>query len=157
MANKERECNVVITGLPEKSDPIGANDDAKIRRIFATIEVPDDVMIHELRRLGTLDSHRENPCRPLLMRLANRNMREEVMKQAPKLKAYKGEDEEQIKKIFIKWDTHPAWRKEHNRLRKLVKEERQKPCNSGTTIVYDVKRKVVTRDGQVIDRFTPQF
>ena len=40
---------------------------------------------------------------------------------------------------------------------KKVKEEKQKPGNTGVDIKYDWKNRVITRDGVIIDRFRPSF
>ena len=62
---------------------------------------------------------------------------------------------EDYKKVYVKRDTHPAYRKEHDRLYKLVGQERKHPANQGINIIYDLKAVVVTKDGNVIDRFSP--
>ena len=64
---------------------------------------------------------------------------------------------EQYKKVFVKRDEHPYFRKEHARLYKLVSDERKQPDNQGVTIVYDRKAGLVKRDDVVIDRFSPHF
>ena len=61
------------------------------------------------------------------------------------------------KKIYIKRDTHPSIRKEHARLIKKEKAEKEKPGNVGIEIKYDRKRRVLLRAGDVIDKFNPSF
>ena len=64
---------------------------------------------------------------------------------------------ETYSRIYIKKDIHPAVRKELGRLRKVAKDENEKAENSGCTIVFDHKNRVVTRDNVVIDRFMPKY
>ena len=48
-------------------------------------------------------------------------------------------------------------RKEIGRLKKKVKDENDKAENVGVDILYDAKNRVITRNGTIIDRFTPKF
>ena len=57
----------------------------------------------------------------------------------------------------MKKDQHPAIRKEAARLRAREKEEKEKPENVGADIVYDWKNRVLVRNGNVIDKFSPNF
>ena len=59
--------------------------------------------------------------------------------------------------VYINKDTHPVVRKELGRLKKKVKDEKDKSENVGATILYDAKNRTVTRNGVIIDRFTPKF
>ena len=59
--------------------------------------------------------------------------------------------------IYIKKDIHPCVRKETERIMKKVKEEKQKPGNTGVDIKFDWKNRVIIRDGVIIDRFRPSF
>ena len=59
--------------------------------------------------------------------------------------------------MYIKKDIHPVVRKEIGRLRKKAKDEKAKAENVGATIVFDAKNRTVTRNGVIIDRFTPKF
>ena len=60
-------------------------------------------------------------------------------------------------RVYIKKDIHPVVRKEIGRLRKKAKDEKAKAENVGATIVFDAKNRTVTRNGVIIDRFTPKF
>ena len=60
-------------------------------------------------------------------------------------------------RVYIKKDIHPVVRKEIGRLRKRVKDEKAKSENEAANIVYDAKNRTVTRNGIIIDRFTPKF
>ena len=59
-------------------------------------------------------------------------------------------------RIYIK-DTHPTVRFEQNRLRKIEKEEKEKPQNRGLKITYDHNNRVLLKEGRIIDRFCPSF
>ena len=63
----------------------------------------------------------------------------------------------QYQKVYIKPDQHPVFRKEHNRLRKVVYEEKKKAENQGCNIVYKAKEGIVTKDGVTIDKFVIHF
>ena len=43
------------------------------------------------------------------------------------------------------------------RLRNREKEEKEKPENAGVNIEYDWRNRVLLRDGEVIDRYFPNF
>ena len=60
-------------------------------------------------------------------------------------------------KIYINKDIHPVVRREIGRLKKKVKDENAKSENTGINILYDAKNRTVTRNGVIIDRFTPKF
>ena len=60
-------------------------------------------------------------------------------------------------RVYVKRDVHPAIRKEHSRLYKLVKDEKQKPENQGCDVVYDMKNGVVKRGDVVIATYAPHF
>ena len=52
---------------------------------------------------------------------------------------------------------HPAVRREYERLRKVEREEREKPQNQGKNVKYDNETRQVTIDGTPIDFFHPQL
>ena len=94
-----------------------------------------------------------NKSRPIKATLTQKSLRNPILKDAPKLKdkgvAYK--------RIYIKKDTHPAFRKEYDRIHKSVKTEQEKAENRGKVVVYDHENRVVTVDGIVVDRYNPNF
>ena len=102
---------------------------------------------------------RPNPSkkRPLLLTFNSKSARDGVIAKAKELKSHNGPNKKIFEKVFIKKDMHPLWRKEHDRLRKVVQKERAKPENEGVRIIYDTQQRVVLRDEQVIDRFHPFF
>lgn len=150
---QQRECNVIVLGLKECDDELGSNDEQKMTKVTEIIGLPSVLEGCNLKRLGKQEQGRN---RALLIRCPNPEKSNAIRKEANKLGTYKGPEQDLIKKVYIKRDIHPAWRKEHDRLRKLAKEESKKPINAGHDIKYDAKEGVVTCDGIVIDRFCPQ-
>ena len=150
--NKERRCNLIITGLPEIADGIGSNDPEKLKTVFNKAKCPSDIdpSGFTLRRLGQPNDQQK---RFLHVICNSQQQRDKIIATAKELKSA-GEN---FKNIYIKKDIHPAIRKELGRLRKRVYDEKEKPDNSDATIVYDHKNRVVTRNGVVIDRFYPKF
>ena len=50
-----------------------------------------------------------------------------------------------------------SYQERERRLRAREREEKEKPDNAGVNIVYDWKRRVLLRDGVIIDRYSPRF
>ena len=73
-----------------------------------------------------------------------------------KAKNLKGKPEP-LSSIYVKKDIHPAVRKELGRLRKRERDEKERPENQGANILYDKERRVLVRDGLVIDRYAPSY
>ena len=150
LANKDRQNNLIVTGVTETDQ-----DEAVIKAIFETI-VPDADVSPEgnyvMQRLGNPETARVP--RPVHVRFHNQSLEKKrmIVKNSKKLK-----DNERYKKVYIKKDTHPVFRKEHNRLSKLAWEEKQKPTNQGCNIKYDRKKRIVTKDDIIIDRFSINF
>ena len=148
---RERQRNAVVLGLPEDADDVGANDQDKLKAVLDAIECSTSITDVNCKRLGQANSNKK---RPLLITFSSKVSRDEVLQKAKHLKS---QHSETLKKVFIKKDVHPMWRKEYERLRKVVREEKARSENAGAEILYDSRRRVVTRDGLVIDRFQPGF
>ena len=148
---QNRVNNVVIMGIPEDPAVFGGetNDTAKIKRLFGEIGAQDTVII-EFKRLG---DKKDNRIRPILMKSRSREARDALLEKAKALK----EKEEPYKTVYIKKDVHPLVRQEWKRLKDLEKSEKEKAENSGHTIVLDSKNRTLLRDGQIIDRWQPNF
>ena len=150
LANKVHRNNLVLTGIPE-----GDDDPKCVEELFRAI-VPDESIQQnqdfELRQLGNNETARKP--RPLLLQFHNHSTakRKKMLQNKKKLK-----DIEQHKKIFIKPDQHPVFRKEHSRLAKVAWEERKKPGNRGCNIIYDRKEGVVKKDNVIIDHLSIIF
>ena len=151
--NKERRQNLVITGLSEDiDDDIGEPDNDKIVKALEAAKYSGtfDIREWEVKRLGQINQRR---ARPLLITVNDQRTRDSVIRCAKNLKEAEGS----LKNVYIKKDVHPAIRKENGRLRAREREEKEKPDNAGVNIVYDWKRRVLLRDGVIIDRYSPRF
>ena len=139
--------------MSENSDDIGADDSEKLRKVLSKAKCPANIepTSFTLRRLGQVNPERGG--RPLHIICDTQKSRDAIVATAKELKnagaAYS--------RIYIKKDQHPVVRKEVGRLRKKAKDEMSKAENTGANILYDAKNRVVTRDGVIIDRFTPKF
>ena len=73
-----------------------------------------------------------------------------VLKEAPKLK----DGSIKFSKIYLKRDMHPMIRREYDRLRKVVRAEKERAENQGRNVFYDKTSRTVKIDETVIDRFS---
>ena len=151
---RDRQRNAVFLGVPEQADELGESDVDKIGFVIETIGSSSNIAETEMKRLGKPGMGNK---RPILVVFPSKIARNEVLDKANQLKSNNGEHADILKKIYIKKDVHPVVRKERDRLRKVVKNERDRPENENVEIVYDMKKGIVTRDGVVIDRFMPIF
>ena len=153
---EKRKCKLVVLGLGEEADGLGDDDQSKLNSTLQAIGVPTSVLEGaNLKRLGAASA--QNKRRPLLMELTSAADTRRIMERAASLKSFAGQHSGLLRKVFFKRDMHPAWRKEHDRLFKLAREEKRKPENAGIEIRYDKKKRVLTRNGLVVDRFNPGF
>ena len=144
---------MVITGLAEDADDIGGTDEEKVQKVYVEATGYQEnfsTASWEIKRLG-----QPNPTkkRPVLVVVDNERQRNGILRQARYLKSTPGP----LSSVYVKKDAHPAVRKEMARLRSREREEKAKPENAGVNIVYDWKKRVLLRDGNVIDRFCPYF
>ena len=156
--------DLIVLGLTENDAPEG-NDDEEIEegnkrydaeqfsRILRAIEVNnEDVQIKSLERLGRLEEGGTSQRRrPMKVTLETRAMRDSILRNASKLKN-QGEHDP-FKRVFLKRDVHPDIRKEEKRLYEVFKAERNKPENAHLDVVFDRKKRVVTVNGEEIDKF----
>ena len=63
---------------------------------------------------------------------------------------------QQIKDVCLKKDQHPAIHAEWRRMFMAEKEERDKPENVGSNIVFDKKKRILLKDNVVNDRSIKQ-
>ena len=104
-------------------------------------------------RLGKKNNGNDNHKRPLKVVLPNAENCKNILDNTSKLKAAGATFE----KIYIKKDTHPVFRKEFARIRKVEKEEREKPENQGLEVKYDRDARTLSVNGIIIDRYQPHF
>ena len=149
---RERRRKIVIVGVPEGVDRLGDSDQTKIKTILNEAGYTEsfDVSNWEIRRLGKEDNRKK---RPILIVVEDQMKRNAIVEKTRNLK----EKEAPLSSIYIKKDVHPAVRKELARLRKRERDERERPENQGVNIQYDNQRRVLLRDGEVIDRYTPSY
>ena len=149
---RDRRRKIIITGVSEVEDILGWDDHSKVRRILDEVgcDEASDFMNWEIKRLGQENDRR---MRPILIVLNDKRQRNKILDKAKNLKG----KHEPFSSIYVKKDTHPAIRKELGRLRKRERDEKYKPENEGVNIFYDKQRRVLLRDGLVIDRYAPSY
>ena len=101
-------------------------------------------------RLGKAEAGRN---RPILAKVPSRAARDKILENTKELRAAGPA----YRRISVKKDRHPAIRKEWKRLRGVETAEKGKPVNQGCTIRLDYKKREITRDGVVIDKWSPSF
>lgn len=144
---RNRERNLIIMGLAEAK---GAETDEERCSLILSRIGCEAIQFESTARLGKPSDDRK---RPVLVKVETREKRDEILKNAKKLKAA-GDD---FKLIYIKKDVHPAVRKEWQRLKEAEKEEKRKPENQGCVIELDFKRRQLLRDGEIIDSWSPSY
>ena len=143
---KERECNIVILGVPEGAEALdgATNDDAKVKKVWEAAGITCNVK--SAKRIGNPDKRR-----PILVVVNSREDRDAALDKAKKLK-----DKEAYKRIFVKRDTHPSVRAEWTRLHEVVRREKANPDNAACDIKLDYRARKVFKDGSVIDQWSMQ-
>ena len=150
--NRERRNNLVILGMTEVPDVNGSSDVEKVKKVIEATghQLTSDPTSWNIRRLGREDERKK---RPILVVMNNEDQRNDILRKAKNLKSL----DEPLSSVYIKKDVHPAVRKENMRLRTREREEKEKPENAEVEISYDWRRRVLMRDGVVIDKFSPYF
>lgn len=135
--NKDRKKNLIITGVSEEPDELGNTDDEKIGTILQAAEYTkvNRRQVWEVKRLGQPN---EKKRRPILIVVTDQKERDMILTKAKNLKNAGNE----LSKVYIKKDVHPAVRRENARLWKREREEKEKPENMGVNIRYEWKDRV---------------
>lgn len=145
---EKRSKHMIVLGLKEGEE----DDKDRFEGLITTIGIrTDTITIDEMARLGKLDENQDNKKRPLRITFEKTSMRNEVLKNAYKLKDQTIDDP--YYRVYLKRDTHPEVRKEEKRLYDVFKSEKDKPENADLPVVFDRKTRVVTCNGEIIDRF----
>lgn len=145
----KRQKHLIVLGLAENNN---VDDKDEFLKIIERIGVPEEhLIITNVLRLGRIDEQNEQKKRPLKVSFKKRTMRDEVLKNARKLKDEGGNSP--YKKVFLKRDTHPDIRKEEKRLYDVFKAEKDKPVNADNEVIFDRRKRIVTCNGEEIDRF----
>lgn len=147
---KERENNVVITGVPDENEALAGvtSEDRKLNKIWASMDVREEIQSH--RRLGVRGD--ANVRRPILLTVASKIARDRILEKTNLLKTAGGE----FSRIFVKKDVHPCIRKEWRRLHGAEKTEKERPENAGCGIRLDYRERKLYRDEAVIDSWNLQ-
>ena len=145
---KERGCNLIITGIPEDREG-GQNDVDKVQSILAELETNTDSDVKNIKRLGAREGQANN--RPILVEMTSMQERNRIVVAA------RGNNAERLRGIRIKKDTHPSVRAEWRRLFEAKEAEEKKPGNARCQISFNLKKRQLLRDGQVIDSWCSQL
>ena len=83
---KERECNVVVLGIPEGQESLdgATTDDAEVNKVWEVLGVPRNET--SLRRLGRENAIQQTRKRPILMTLPSKLCRDTVLEKCKKVK-----------------------------------------------------------------------
>lgn len=149
MDRRQREKNIVVTGLPDENEALdgATTDESKLNIIWRKIEANEKIKEH--RRLGPKIDNRR---RPVLITLNSGQARNRLMARASQLKEVGGE----FTRIYKNKDVHPAVRAEWRRLREAEKKKKERPENFGCMIRLDTRERKLYRDGVVIDEWNLQ-
>ena len=111
MDRKERECNLVVLGVPEGAEALdgATNDNDKVKKVWEAAGITCN--IKSSKPIGKPEIRR-----PILVVVNSREDRDAALDKAKKLK-----DKEVYKRIFVKRDTHPSVRAEWTRLHEVVR------------------------------------
>ena len=153
---EKRAKHMIVLGLTEEDgdgeQEEGEDEREKFLGIVDTIGVQrNEVQIEYVERLGQRNEGQGQRNRPLKITFGHSSMRNKVLKNSYKLK---DQPEGSVyKKVFLKKDQHPDVRLEEKRLYEVFKAERNKPENGDKEVVFNRKTRVVTVNGEEIDRF----
>lgn len=159
---KERAQKLIVMGVSESdwqqdegdgtTSTIVDNDKSKLDLIFDTISCTDDADGYEFQRLGAARDNQLQP-RNILVTLPTDESRTKILENA-KLLNPTGEP---YKSVRLKKDSHPCLRAEWKRLFESFDIEKKKPENSRANMEFDKRKRVITRDGVIIDSFMAHF
>ena len=115
----DRECNVIITGVPEDTTLIGATmDKDKVGKVLAVIEAAS--MSVTISRFGGPNL---GWCRPILVKTPSKEGRSSVLANTRKLM----EADQCYRWVYVKKDIHPSTRKEWKHLQDAEEAEWNQP------------------------------
>lgn len=146
--SEKRAKHLIVLGLKEIEEE---DDQDRFMGITQTIGVSTEIVIDDLVRLGNRDENNPNKTRPLKVTFDKPSMRNEILKNAYKLKNQAENDP--YHRVYLKRDSHPQVRNEEKRLYEVFKAEKEKPENADIDVVFDRKTRVVSVNGEEIDRF----
>ena len=148
----KRACNLILTGVSESDIATATTDEEKVSLIMSEINAdPYMQSVESIQRLGELKPEATRP-RPVKIVLKNRRARKPILEKAKDLK-----QSAVLGGVYIKKDTHPAFRKEMGRLREAEKRERDRPENQGQIVRYDKEQRVLLVGDVIVDRYNPSL
>ena len=147
--DREKRANdLIVLGLPENEE----DDKANFAKVLTAINInPANVDVVKFTRLGKREEGNLTKNRPLKVSLEQKSKRWDILKNAKKLKDL--DEGDPLKKVFLKPDVHPEIRKEEKRLYEVFKAEKANKDNTGIEVLYDRKKRIVTRNGEEVDSF----
>lgn len=146
-----RARNLIITGVSEIENLEDAGNDAEKVKVILEKTGNGNAEITEMTRIGAAAPNKTR--RPIKITLKSIDERNKILNDAKNI----NDAGENVKKIFIRRDVPPAVRKESKRIKEAEKRERDDPANEGKAVVYNRETKTLTVDGQIVDRFAPNF
>ena len=153
---KKRELNLIMTGVPENDMIVNgarlSTDEEKCTAVLQAVGETSSV-VRAISRLGKEPNSGGGHPRFVKLQLESSECRGRILKKSKNLK----EAGPSFSKIYIKKDMHPMINREFQRLKKVTKEEKEKPENQGREVRYDHEKRQVLVDGVVVDEFHPTF
>ena len=145
---KERECNLVILGVPDDNETLegATTDEEKLKKVWEKAGI-----ICEIKSTKRLGQQGDTPRRrPVLAVVESRVDRDTALEKAKILKSANVT----YNKIYIKKDVHPSVREEWKRLREAFQREKDRPDNTNSVITFNVRERKVYKDNVVIDQWS---
>ena len=148
--SKERECNLVILGIPEENETLdGATSDTdKLKKVWDAAGILSHAK--SIRRIGKHDGTKR---RPILAVVDSKTDRDSALDKGKDLKSHGNEI---YHKIYVKKDQHPSVRQEWRRLHTVFKTEKDQSSNQAGNIQFNFRERKVYKDGVVIDQWNIQ-
>lgn len=147
---RSRENRLFIRGLPENDveSPLGKTDQEKLESILEKMDISCSDVSVSMRRCG---AYSDMP-RPLQLTLDCPKICREILNNVYKLK-----NDDNYSYIYIDKELHPTVHYELGRLRIRRRREQNKAENRNSHIHYDKKKRILIKNGEIIDRFSPSF
>ena len=147
----KRSKNLIIAGLSEETLTVENTavdtDIDKVNLVLSTIGLVDVQLVDDscLSRIGKPT----NNGRPRMLQVVceNNEVRERIVKSAPKLK----EKGDLLSKIYINRDTHPVYQKENARLRKRLSEIKRSEKDKGVECDAKIVKGKLVWNNNIVD------
>ena len=144
---RERECNVIVSGLSEENITVGGeelqNDKDKVAAVLVEIDAPLPAE-YSVERIGKESA---NYTRLIKLNVGSKINRDAILS---KSKDLKNNPEASVNSVYLKKDLHPVLVHENNRLRRKMKDLQKLDINNGKEIKL-LKGKLLI-DNSVVDQ-----